>query len=99
MWEDIFHAARITASRHSLAICELHYRRNYTLVKQPILFMSYFTGLVKNILEAKFWIPLSRINYAAFIIHKDVISVFVYNIESPVHFTALTLVRVDYTKS
>ena len=70
---------------------------SYLPATLPILFMFYFTGLVKNILEAKFWIPLSRINYAAFIIHKDVISVFVYNIESPVHFTTLTLVRVEYT--
>ncbi|CAB3977094.1 nose resistant to fluoxetine 6-like [Paramuricea clavata] len=51
-----------------------------------------YAGLVKNILVAKFWIPLSHINYAAFIIHFDVIQVLVYNIESPIHFTSFTMV-------
>ena len=51
-----------------------------------------FLGFVKNILEAKFWIPLSRINYAAYLVHYDVITVLIYNIETPIHYTSFTTV-------
>ncbi len=54
--------------------------------------MIYPLGPVKTLLAAKFWIPLSRINYAAFIIHYAVINIFEYNMEVPVHFTTFTLV-------
>ena len=55
--------------------------------------MIFFVGLVKDILAAKFWIPLSHINYAAYIIHYDVILVLIYNIETPIHYTNFTTVR------
>ena len=54
----------------------------------------FFKGLVKNIVSAKFWIPLSRINYAAFILHFSVIKTIVYNIESPLHFDNFTYVSI-----
>ncbi|XP_028406328.1 nose resistant to fluoxetine protein 6-like [Dendronephthya gigantea] len=51
-----------------------------------------YAGLVKNILAAKFWIPLSHINYAAYIVHFDIISTLAFNIETPIHYTSFTLV-------
>jgi hypothetical protein len=64
----------------------LYSRVNY---KQKEIVLS---GLVKDILAAKFWIPLSRINYAAFLIHIDVLNVLFQNVETPVHYTSFTLV-------
>jgi hypothetical protein len=49
--------------------------------------------MIKNILAAKFWIPLSRINYVAFLIHVDVLLILYYNIEAPIHYTSFTTVR------
>jgi hypothetical protein len=54
--------------------------------------MIYVSGPVKALLAAKFWIPLSRINYVAFIMHYTIIKIFVYNIEAPIHYTVFTLV-------
>ncbi|XP_028401905.1 nose resistant to fluoxetine protein 6-like [Dendronephthya gigantea] len=56
-----------------------------------------YAGPVKILLAAKFWIPLSRINYAAFIIHFTVLNVFTYNIEVPIHYTIFTLVSCYLT--
>ena len=53
-----------------------------------------YAGLVKNILAAKFWIPLSRINYAAYLIHRDVMMILIYNIETPIHHTSFTTVTL-----
>ena len=50
-------------------------------------------GLIKKILAATFWIPLSHINYAAYIVHYDVVKGLMYNIETPIHYTTFTLVR------
>ena len=49
--------------------------------------------MIKSILAAKFWIPLSRINYVAFLIHVDVLLILYHNIESPIHYTSFTTVR------
>ncbi|XP_046853576.1 nose resistant to fluoxetine protein 6-like isoform X2 [Xenia sp. Carnegie-2017] len=46
-----------------------------------------YAGWVKNILAAKFWIPLSRINYAAFLVHFDVMNVLAFSIQTPIHFS------------
>lgn len=54
--------------------------------------MIYVSGPVKALLAAKFWIPLSRINYVAFIMHNTIIKIFAYNIEAPIHYTVFTLV-------
>ncbi|CAB4030993.1 Hypothetical predicted protein [Paramuricea clavata] len=51
-----------------------------------------YAGPVKMLLAAKFWIPLSRINYVAFIMHYTIIKIFSYNIEAPIHYTGFTLV-------
>ncbi|XP_028401903.1 O-acyltransferase like protein-like [Dendronephthya gigantea] len=51
-----------------------------------------YAGPVKILLAAKFWIPLSRINYAAFIVHFTVLKVFSHNIEVPIHYTVFSLV-------
>ena len=56
------------------------------------VFVFFFSGLVKNILSAKFWIPLSRINYAAYILHFAVTKAIIYNIETPIHFDTFTYV-------
>ena len=74
------------ASKKSPVLSCIHVLLNY---KQKEIVLS---GLVKDILAAKFWIPLSRINYAAFLIHMDVLTVLFQNVETPVHYTAFTLV-------
>ena len=56
------------------------------------LYRAFFSGLVKNILSANFWIPLSRINYAAYILHFAVTKAIIYNIETPIHFDTFAYV-------
>ncbi|XP_046851781.1 nose resistant to fluoxetine protein 6-like [Xenia sp. Carnegie-2017] len=51
-----------------------------------------YAGWIQNILGAKFWIPLSRINYAAYLVHFEVILVLKYNVQTPIHFTWFTFV-------
>ena len=51
-------------------------------------------GLINNILSARFWIPLSRINYSTCIVHIDVINVIVLNIEASMQYTTFTLVCI-----
>lgn len=60
-------------------------------VKDDLLFIE---GLINDLLGAKVWLPLSRINYMAYLIHNNVVYVLSANMEAPVHFTGFTFVCI-----
>ena len=48
--------------------------------------------LVNSFLSAKFWLPLSRLTFAAYLVHPIVIDVVRHQLREPLHYTDITMV-------
>jgi peptidoglycan/LPS O-acetylase OafA/YrhL len=53
-----------------------------------------FTGYVNKLLSCKFFFPLSRISYCAYLVHPLVMISVIMHMESPVHLGRATMVSV-----
>ena len=50
-----------------------------------------YGGVINTFLSMKFWIPLSRLTFTAYLVHPIVLSVVFGSAREPVHYTDITL--------
>ncbi|XP_071955720.1 nose resistant to fluoxetine protein 6-like [Antedon mediterranea] len=75
--------AYITLSRFSWAVA---------LAWVAFACVTGYGGPVNSLLSWSFWIPLSRINYCAYLLHPIIMFVFYYSLPNMIYFTDLLLV-------
>lgn len=62
-------------------------------------FFSNFLELINKILTLRFWIPLSRLTYSAYLIHCTVIFYFYTTQERAMHIQDINMVAIFFTVS
>ena len=50
-----------------------------------------YGGVINTFLSMKFWIPLSRLTFSAYLVHPIVLTVVLDSAREPVHYTDITL--------
>jgi peptidoglycan/LPS O-acetylase OafA/YrhL len=50
-------------------------------------------GIINRILSFPIWIPLARLNYAAYLIHSTVIFVTLFNLTTPLYYQPMTFLN------
>ena len=53
---------------------------------------SGYGGPVNWVLSWKFWAPVGRLTYAAYLVHPIILVAYIFNLLTPLHFTDLTVI-------
>lgn len=67
-----------------------------TQVAQFILSTPISLGYVKEFLSARFWIPLSRLNFSAYLIHVILLNLMFVGHKTGLHYTKYLMVLIEF---
>ncbi|CAF0901816.1 unnamed protein product [Adineta steineri] len=82
-------------NRASIIAYDMLSRPAWSLAVGWIIFLCSITenGIVNKILSWPIWIPLTRLNYATYLIHLTIIYIIIYNQTMPFYYQPLTVIN------